>query len=65
MRHLPVREQVVNLKRVLREHYAYYVIAGSFRALQRVHRAVERYEFPIVGPASLRSHARNGPPSSS
>jgi RNA-directed DNA polymerase len=43
MRHLPVREQVINLNRVLRGHYAYYGIAGNFRALQKVHRAVERY----------------------
>jgi RNA-directed DNA polymerase len=43
MRHLPVREQVDNLNTVLRGHYAYYGIAGNFRALQRVHRVVERY----------------------
>jgi RNA-directed DNA polymerase len=43
MRHLPVREQVDNLNTVLRGHYAYYGIAGNFRALQKVHRAVERY----------------------
>lgn len=43
MRHLLVREQVVNLNRVLRGHYAYYGIAGNFRALQRVYRTVERY----------------------
>jgi RNA-directed DNA polymerase len=43
MRQLPVREQVDNLNPVLRGHYAYYGIAGNFRALQRVHRAVERY----------------------
>ena len=43
MRHLPVREQVSNLNTVLRGHYAYYGIAGNFRSLQKVHRAVERY----------------------
>jgi len=43
MRHLPVREQAVNLNRVLRGHYGYYGIAGNFRALQKVHRFVERY----------------------
>jgi RNA-directed DNA polymerase len=43
MRHLPVPEQVDNLNTVLRGHYAYYGIAGNIRALQRVHRAVERY----------------------
>ena len=43
MRHLPLREQVTNLNRVLRGHYAYYGVAGNFRALQKVHRFVERY----------------------
>jgi RNA-directed DNA polymerase len=43
MRHLPVREQVSNLNQVLRGHYAYNGIAGNFRAVQKVHRAVERY----------------------
>jgi group II intron reverse transcriptase/maturase len=43
MRHLTVREQSINLNRVLRGHYGYYGIAGNFRALQRVHRFVERY----------------------
>jgi hypothetical protein len=28
---------------MLRGHYAYYGVAGNFRALQRVHRAVERF----------------------
>jgi len=43
MRHLPVREQVINLNRILRGHYAYYGIAGNLRALQKVHWLVERY----------------------
>ena len=43
MRHLPIREQVANLNQVLRGHYGYYGVAGNLRALQRVHRAVERY----------------------
>ena len=43
MCHLQIREQVINLNRVLRGHYAYYGIAGNFRTLQRVYRAVERY----------------------
>ncbi len=42
-RHPPVREQVINLNRVLRGHFAYYGIAGNLRALQKVHRFVERY----------------------
>lgn len=48
MRHLPVREQVINLNRVLRGHYAYYGIGGNFRALQRVHRGVERYWYKML-----------------
>jgi hypothetical protein len=36
MWHLPIREQVIDLNRVLRGHYAYYGIAGNFRTLQRV-----------------------------
>ena len=43
MRHLPIREQADILNQMLRGHYAYYGIAGNIRALQRVHRAVERY----------------------
>jgi RNA-directed DNA polymerase len=43
IRHLPIRDQVGHLNRVLRGHYGYYGIAGNFRALQKVHRAVERY----------------------
>jgi RNA-directed DNA polymerase len=43
MRHLPVAEQVDNLNSLLRGHYAYFGIAGNFRALHKVYRAVERY----------------------
>jgi len=43
IRHLSVREQVNALNAALRGHYAYYGIAGNFRSLQKVHRAVERY----------------------
>ena len=43
MRHLPIREQVINLNRVLRGHYAYYGIAGNIRSLQKIYRFVERY----------------------
>ena len=43
MQHLSVREQADILNQMLRGHYAYYGIAGNIRALQRVHRAVERY----------------------
>jgi hypothetical protein len=42
-RHQPVRAQVINLNRILRGHYAYYGIPGNDRALQKVHRFVERY----------------------
>ncbi len=43
MRHEPIPEQVGHLNQMLRGHYAYYGIAGNFRALQRVHRAVKRF----------------------
>ena len=43
IRHLSVREQVNTLNAALRGHYAYYGIAGNFRSLQKLHRAVERY----------------------
>ena len=43
MRHSPIPEQTNHLNQMLRGHYAYYGIAGNFRAMQRVHRAVERY----------------------
>ncbi len=56
IRHLPIREQAAHLNQVLRGHYAYYGIAGNIRALQRVHRAVERYwrVSPVPGAASSR-----------
>ena len=56
MRHLPIREQVINLNRVLRGHYAYYGIAGNFRALQRVHRTVERYWYKMLCSRSRKGH---------
>src|ERR1700749_159826 len=43
IRHWSVREQVNTLNAALSGHYAYYGIAGNFRSLQKVHRAVERY----------------------
>lgn len=48
MRHLAIREQVINLNQVLRGHYAYYGIAGNFRALERVSRTVERYWYKML-----------------
>ena len=56
MRHLPVREQAINLNRVLRGHYAYYGIAGNFRALQKVHRFVERYWRKMLSSRSRKGH---------
>jgi RNA-directed DNA polymerase len=43
MRHQPIQDQADQLNQMLRGHYAYYGVAGNFRALQRVHRAVERF----------------------
>jgi RNA-directed DNA polymerase len=56
VRHLPIREQVKNLNAVLRGHYAYYGIAGNFRSLQKVHRAVERYWRKMLCSRSWAGH---------
>ena len=56
MRHLPVREQVFHLNRVLRGHFAYYGIAGNFRALQKVSRFVERYWHTMLCSRSRQGH---------
>ena len=58
MRHLPVREQVHNLNRDLCGHYAYYGIAGNFRALQHVARVVERYWRQMLSSRSRAGHVR-------
>jgi len=58
MRHLPIREQVDHLNQVLRGHYAYYGIAGNIRALQRVHRAVERYWRKMLSSRSWKGEVR-------
>jgi group II intron reverse transcriptase/maturase len=42
-RHLAVRDQVGGINAFLRGHYAYYGVAGNFRCLLKVYRAVERY----------------------
>jgi RNA-directed DNA polymerase len=56
MRHLPVREQVINLNQILRGHYAYYGIAGNLRALQKVHRFVERYWRKMLSSRSRKGY---------
>lgn len=58
MRHLPVREQVLNLNRVLRGHYGYYGIAGNLRALQRVYRFVELYWHKMLCSRSRKGYVR-------
>ena len=58
MRHLPIQEQVDHLNHVLRGHYAYYGIAGNIRALQRVHRAVERYWRKMLSSRSWKGEVR-------
>ncbi len=57
-RHLPIGEQVTNLNQVLRGHYGYYGIGGNFRALQRVHRFVERYWYKMLCSRSRKGHFR-------
>ena len=56
MRHVPVREQAVNLSRLLRGHYAYFGVAGNFRALERIARAVERYWRKMLSSRSRKGH---------
>lgn len=56
MRHLPVREQVINLNRTLRGHFGYYGIAVNLRALQKVHRFVERYWRKMLCSRSRKGH---------
>jgi len=58
MRHLPLREQMINLNQVLRGLYAYYGIAGNLRALQKVHRFTECYWRKML---SSRSRKGNVP----
>lgn len=58
MRHLSVREQVVNLNRVLRGHYAYFGIAGNIRALQKIYRAVEHYWHKMLSSRSWKGGVR-------
>lgn len=58
MRHLSVPEQVVNLNRALRGHYAYFGIAGNIRALQKIHRAVERYWHRMLSSRSWKGGVR-------
>ena len=58
MRHLPVKEQVDNLNLVLRGHYAYFGIAGNFRALHKVYRAVERYWHKMLCSRSWKGAVR-------
>ena len=58
MRHLPIREQVTHLNQLLRGHYAYYGVAGNIRALQRVHRAVERYWRKMLSSRSWKGDVR-------
>jgi group II intron reverse transcriptase/maturase len=58
MRHLPVKEQVENLNVLLRGHYAYFGIAGNFRALHKVYRAVERYWHKMLCSRSWKGRTR-------
>jgi RNA-directed DNA polymerase len=52
MRHLSLQDQVNDLNQILRGHHAYYGIGRNFRALQRVHRAVERYRRKMLSSRS-------------
>ena len=48
IRHLTIGQQVDELNDALRGHNAYYGVAGNIRALQKVHRHVERYWFKML-----------------
>ncbi len=54
MRHLPIKEQMKNLNKVLRGYYAYFGIAGNYMALQRLYRSVERYWKKMLGSRSQK-----------
>lgn len=56
VRHMSVREQASSINQVLRGHYAYYGIAGNFRSLQRVYRAVECYWHKMLCSRSRKGH---------
>jgi RNA-directed DNA polymerase len=43
IRHLAIGDQVGEVNAFLRGHSAYYGVAGNFRCLLKVYRAVERY----------------------
>ena len=49
-----VRVHKHHLNQMLRGHYAYYGIAGNFRALQWVHRAVEGYWHKMLSSRSWK-----------
>lgn len=55
MRHHTIKKQVGAINAVLRGHYAYYGVAGNYRSLTKVYRAVERYWLKM-----LRSRSRDG-----
>lgn len=55
VRHHTISEQVGAINAALRGHYAYYGVAGNYRSLTRVSRAVERYWLKM-----LRSRSRDG-----
>ena len=51
-----VPEQALNLNRLLQGHYAYFGVAGNFRALQRIGHAVERYWRKMLSSRSRKGH---------
>jgi len=55
-RHLPLREQHLQLSRKLRGHYAYYGIRGNAKALQTFRFRVERLWVKWLGRRSQRAH---------
>lgn len=58
LRHAPVQDQVNHRNQMLRGHYADCGIDGNCRALQRVHRAVERYWCKMLSSRSWKGKVR-------
>ena len=59
IRHHAISDQVGEINAFLRGHYAYYGVAGNFRCLAKMYRAVERYWHRMVRSRSWAGRALN------
>jgi RNA-directed DNA polymerase len=55
IRHDEISDQVADINRVLRGHYAYYGVPGNLRSLIKVYQVVERYWRRMLGSRSRDS----------